>query len=714
MDLFQSAPHHDVLAVLIQITVLLFTARIFSEIAQRLGQPSVLGEILAGIILGPSLLSGLAPALGYWIIPHNEVQGHLLEMVSLIGAIFLLLITGLETDLPLIRRHAGSAISAAAGGLVIPFATGLVLGYFIPSFLLVNEDSRLVFALFLAAAMSISAIPVIAKVLIDLNLMRRDIGQAIIAAGMVDDTVAWVLLSIILGLATSGEITAGSVTYSVGSIVGFLLLSFTVGRWLVKRVLDLVQDELITENRLITLVVGLAFAWGAITQAIDLEAVFGVFVMGILFGQMPRLPKSVIHSLETMTFSIFSPIFFAVAGLKVNLWNLLLNPTLLGVALVVFLVACFGKIVGSYVGARWLGGQDHWTAMSFGAALNARGAMQIVIASIGLSLNIITQDMFSIIILMAIGTSLIAPPLLRWSLKNMTPSAEEMARLKREELAKGSPVAHIHRVLLPVRRRTSAKAAVQTIEAQLLQRMGNTLSLTLLNIATDGNREAGTTYLNQLATTFAQQELLKKVLVNNKPVDVIIDEAKKDYDLLVLGASEEHSKNPDVVFTPFVDYLVRLAPCPTMVVHGQRLQPNWQPRRVLVPTNGSTAAKHAAELALALTSAEEEIHILHVVAPNPFLTSGTEREEGLQEQINRGYQMVKPLQTLGEAQQRPVQVKVLVGRPETAIIEYAKEQEIDLIILGTDVRAGTDRLFLGSRVERILQNTPCPVVVFNS
>jgi nucleotide-binding universal stress UspA family protein len=184
--------------------------------------------------------------------------------------------------------------------------------------------------------------------------------------------------------------------------------------------------------------------------------------------------------------------------------------------------------------------------------------------------------------------------------------------------------------------------------------------------------------------------------------------------LLVLGASEEHSKNPDVVFTPFVDYLVRLAPCPTMVVHGQRLQPNWQPRRVLVPTNGSTAAKHAAELALALTSAEEEIHILHVVAPNPFLTSGTEREEGLQEQINRGYQMVKPLQTLGEAQQRPVQVKVLVGRPETAIIEYAKEQEIDLIILGTDVRAGTDRLFLGSRVERILQNTPCPVVVFNS
>lgn len=714
MDLFQSAPHHDVLAVLIQITVLLFTARIFSEIAQRLGQPSVLGEILAGIILGPSLLSGLAPALGYWIIPHNEVQGHLLEMVSLIGAIFLLLITGLETDLPLIRRHAGSAISAAAGGLVIPFATGLVLGYFIPSFLLVNEDSRLVFALFLAAAMSISAIPVIAKVLIDLNLMRRDIGQAIIAAGMVDDTVAWVLLSIILGLATSGAVTAGSVAYSVGSIVGFLLLSFTVGRWLVKRVLDLVQDELITENRLITLVAGLAFAWGAITQAIDLEAVFGVFVMGILFGQMPRLPKSVIHSLETMTFSIFSPIFFAVAGLKVNLWNLLLNPTLLGVALVVFLVACFGKIVGSYAGARWLGGQDHWTAMSFGAALNARGAMQIVIASIGLSLNIITQDMFSIIILMAIGTSLIAPPLLRWSLKNMTPSAEEMARLKREELAKGSPVAHIHRVLLPVRRRTSAKAAVQTIEAQLLQRMGNTLSLTLLNIATDGNREAGTTYLNQLATTFAQQELLKKVLVNNKPVDVIIDEAKKDYDLLVLGASEEHSKNPDVVFTPFVDYLVRLAPCPTMVVHGQRLQPNWQPRRVLVPTNGSTAAKHAAELALALTSAEEEIHILHVVAPNPFLTSGTEREEGLQEQINRGYQMVKPLQTLGEAQQRPVQVKVLVGRPETAIIEYAKEQEIDLIILGTDVRAGTDRLFLGSRVERILQNTPCPVVVFNS
>ena len=145
MESFTAAPHHDVLVLIIQIAVLLSTARALGEIAQRLGQPAVIGEILAGIVLGPSLLSGFFPFINAWIVPQTEVQGYLLEVISLIGVMFLLLITGLETDLPLIRRHARTAIGTAAGGLIVPFATGLLLGLHLPDFFARKQRSAACF-----------------------------------------------------------------------------------------------------------------------------------------------------------------------------------------------------------------------------------------------------------------------------------------------------------------------------------------------------------------------------------------------------------------------------------------------------------------------------------------------------------------------------------------------------------------------------------------
>ncbi|MCI0579158.1 MAG: cation:proton antiporter [Chloroflexi bacterium] len=715
MQSFGAAPHHDVLVLLIQVAVLLLAARALGEIAQRLGQPAVVGEILAGIVLGPSFLSTLLPGLGQWLVPQTAVQGYLLEVVSLLGVMFLLLITGLETDLVLIRRHARMSLSAAGGGLIVPFATGFMLGLYLPDFLLANPDQRLVFALFVAAALSISAIPVIAKVLMDLNLMRRDIGQAIIAAGMVDDTTAWIVLSVILGLASGEAVTAGFVLQSVLKVAAFLAISFTAGRWLVKRALDFVQDEVISQNRLLTLVVVMAFAWGVVTQAIGLEALFGAFIMGILFGQMPRLPEFVRQKLESVALGIFSPIFFAVAGLKVNVINLF-EPQLIVVALVVIAVATIGKVVGAYAGARLIGGRDHWTALSFGAGLNARGAMEIIIATIGLNLGILTQDMFSIIVLMAMTTSLMAPPALRWVLKNVKPEEQELRRLRQEELAARSLVANIHRILLPVRQH-SASAPVQAIEARVLEKLGakSRLSLTLLNVAEPGGRAAGVTFLNHLNQMFLQKEVVKKVVEGSKPADIVLDEAKKDYDLLVFGASDA-SRSSEILFTPLVDYLVRLSPCPTMVVQCQRVPEDWRPRCILVPTNGSMAARRAAELGFALAwDSGDEVAILHVIVENTGRYHLDASGEMFKTQIGVGYQIVDELRELGQTQGIHTGTRVQVGPdPESIILDVAREKKVDLIILGTDVRPGSGRLFLGPRVERVLKDAPCPVIVFNS
>jgi Kef-type K+ transport system membrane component KefB len=710
---FTAAPHHDVLVLIVQIAILLFAARAMGEIAQRLGQPAVVGEILSGIVLGPSLLSSLVPALGVWIVPQTEVQGYLLEVVSLIGVMFLLLITGLETDLALIRRKAGTAAGASLGGVVVPFATGLLLWWYLPDSLLASTDQRLVFALFVATAMSISAIPVIAKVLMDMNLMRRDIGQTIIAAGMTDDAIGWVLLSIVAGLAAGESVTAGSVAQAVGSVVFFMILSFTFGRWLVKRTLDLVQDEVISRDRLLTLVVVLTFAWGAITQALNLEAVLGAFFMGILFGQMARLPHEVVEKIESVALGVFVPIFFAVAGLKVDVRGLL-TPQLIGVAILVIFVASFGKVVGTYVGARVIGRTDHWTALSLGAGMNARGAMEIIIATIGLSLGILSQNMYSIIVLMAVATSLMAPPALRWTLSHVVPERQELERLEQEKLREGSRVARIHRVLLPLRQRPE-KSEIERITKFTLQRLGerNALSITLLTISKAGNRAEGAAFLAGLGDDFPTAEVTRKVVESDDPVGAIVDEAGKHYDLVVVGATER--ADDEAVFHPLIDELVRMAPCPTLVVRGSSSVGNWPPRRILVPTNGSSGSRGAAEVAFALASDDEaEVMILNGVQHLVNRQHPQAIDQLDERALGAGWRMVEELRSLGRSQGVRVRSDVRTGAVvEEIVLGAARDDAVDLIVLGTDVRAGSGRLFLGPRVERILSTAPCPVLVIN-
>lgn len=714
---FTSASHHDILMLLIQISVLLLTARVFGEIAKRLGQPSVVGEILAGIVLGPSLLSGISPFINSWIVPQTEVQGYLLEVISLLGAVFLLLITGLETDLALIRRHARTAIGVSLGGILVTFSSGFVLGLYLPEDLLADPSRRLVFALFVATAMAISAIPVIAKVLMDLDLIRRDVGQTIIAAGMSDDTIGWILLSIVAGLAAGEAITAGTVLQSVGSVLAFMVLSFTAGRWFVKRALEFVQNRISSRDRILSLVIILTFVWGAITQALHIEAVLGAFVMGILFGQLPNLPVEVVHKLESIALGIFAPIFFAVAGLKVNILNLL-EPRLILIALLVIAVASTGKVVGTYLGARVIGRRDHWTALSFGAGLNARGAMEIIIATIGLSLGILTQDMFSIIVLMAMATSLMAPTALRWVLRRVQPEEQELERLRREEILSTSLVPNIHRVLMPVRRREDDFGGpLKTVEAGMLERLGeqNPLAVTLLNVSNNGDRSASVRFLNDLGKQFERLEVTNKVVQDTNPVNAILDEAARDYDLIVLGASQQ-DKGQRTLFTPLVDSVVRMASTPVMVVRGERVLQDWRPRRILVPTNGSLAARRAAELAFAITEEQDgEVVILKVVEDAQTPHHFDADSDLLERQFIIAHQIIDELIELGGSLGANVRGEVRSGESiESVLLSEARLLKSDLIVLGADVRAGTDHLHLGPRVERLLMNSPCPVIVFNT
>lgn len=717
MEPFSAAPHHDVLELLVRFCILLFAARALGEIASRLGQPSVVGEILAGIVLGPSVLGAALPELAAWLVPEPGVGGYLLETISLTGALFLLLVTGLETDLTLIRRHARTAIGVSLGGILVTFSSGFLLGQWLPDDLLADPSERLVFQLFVATAMAISAIPVIAKVLMDLNLMRRDIGQTIIAAGMSDDTIGWMMLSVVAGIAAGGVVSPLTVLGAVGRVVAFMALSFTVGRWLIKKALDFVQDQVHAPDRLVTLVVVAMLASGAVSQALGLEAVLGAFVAGVLFGTMPRLPEGVHHRLMTIAIGVFTPVFFATAGLKVNVGSLL-EPRLLGITLIVIAVASVGKVTGTYMGARLIGRRDHWTALSFGAGLNARGAMEIIIATIGLSLGILGQDMFSIIVVMAMATSLMAPPALRWVLTRVTPEEEELKRLEQEQRDAVSVIARVRRVLVPVRTRPHT-AEVHAIEAFLLDRLSQSkrrLSATLFNVSRPGGKHEGERFVAEIAAGFRKVDITQRIVEGADAADEILRESRKDYDLMILGATEKPDGS-DALFHPVVDHLVRLAPCPTVVVkRSGRQGGTWPPSRILVPTNGSLAGRRAAELAFRIASGEsDEVIILHVVQTQPELFQYRRRDALAARQLETAHHIVDELRDLGAAQGIATRTEVRQGvEVEPTILALARDQAIDLMVIGTDVRPGSTRLFFGPRVERTLAASPCPVIVVNT
>jgi Kef-type K+ transport system membrane component KefB/nucleotide-binding universal stress UspA family protein len=704
LETFSAASHAEVLQLVIQIAVLLAAARFLGGLAQRLGQPAVVGEILAGVVLGPSLLSGIFPWIEQWIVPQTQAQGYMLEVVALIGVMLLLVITGLETDLSLIRRRIGVALGVAVGGLVVPFVTGLALGYSLPDSLLVDPSDRTIFALFVATALSISAIPVLAKILMDLDLMRREFGQTVLAAGMIDDITGWTMLGLVTALASAEAITAGTVLLTVLMVVIFLLATVTLGRFLVEQGLGLIQDRFRGRDAILTLVVVLAFGWGAVTQALRLEPVIGAFAIGILFGRLPRLPTEVVQKLESMALAVFAPIFFAVAGLKVDVGSIL-QPDLLILTVVVIAVATIGKVSGAYIGARFISGQEHWAALAYGAGLNARGAVEIIIATIGLSLGILSTEMFSIIVLMAVVTSIAAPAGLRYCLARVTPGAEEEMRLAREEVLKGSFVSGLRRVLVPVRPRIG-QVGTQTIQAVLVARLGeaNEISTTLLAVAGDKDRVMAGAYLASLRSVFRNKGTTTRIVSNEDPVGAILHEAEGDYDLLVIG-TPTLSGTGDSMFGPVIDDLIKLSKTPTLVVKGENVPEGWTPRRILVPASASVSSKNAADLAFAIAGMDAVVTGVHVVTPSRL--SGTRPNIALD--VTAEFEIVAT--RMGQNAETEVREAEDV---ETGILEALDEFGADLLVLGTSVRAGTTHLHLGPRVEYLTRLAPCPVVILNS
>ncbi|MCM6774558.1 cation:proton antiporter [Nocardia sp. CDC159] len=406
------------LLFLLQCGLLLALAWVLGGLSRRCGLPTLVGELLAGVLLGPSVLGHALPDLQHWLFPADPDQFHMLDAAGQLGVLILVGITGVHIDGQLMRRHGLDAMRISVSSFVIPLALGIGAALLIPASQIPASADRATLALFLGVVMGVSAIPVIAKILLELRLIHHKIGQLTLCTVMGNDIAGWLLLSVVAAMATSGAHGRG-----IAISIAFLILTLAAAFALrpIVRIGFRAAAGGPEHYATIGLAVALILLSAAATQAMTLEAVFGAFVCGMVISSCGAFDPAHIAALRTTTMSVLAPLFFATAGLRVDL-GVLAQPVVcvLGIALLV--VAIVGKLLGGYLGAR-MSRFGHWEGVAIGAAVNARGVVEIVIAMVGLRLGVLSPELFTIVVMIAIVTSVMTAPLLRAA----------MARVEREE-----------------------------------------------------------------------------------------------------------------------------------------------------------------------------------------------------------------------------------------------------------------------------------------
>ncbi|QDU64787.1 High-affinity Na(+)/H(+) antiporter NhaS3 [Planctomycetes bacterium Pan216] len=387
---------------------LLIVARILGEASLWIGQPAVLGEMLAGVVLGPTILGTVAPGIFDELFPAKGANALVLSGLTNVYIALFLLVTGLEMDLKTVFAQGRAVLLVGALSIIFPFAIGFGVAWTLPTMIGFEPKANLLnFALFVATALSISSLPILSKTLMDLNLYRTNFGAICIAAAVLNDLIGWLLFAAILAM-IQGQGTGGGVATTILMTIGFALGMLTIGRWLCHRILPWLQAYTHWPGGLLAALVALAFFCAALTEWIGVHAIFGAFLVGVAVGDSPHFNRRTRWMLDQFISFIFAPVFFATIGLRVNFAENFHLP----LVVVFFTIACVGKIAGALLGAKLSGleNRESW-AVAFG--LNSRGSMEIILGFLALRNGLIGEQLFVALVITAMGTSIMCGPLVK-------------------------------------------------------------------------------------------------------------------------------------------------------------------------------------------------------------------------------------------------------------------------------------------------------------
>jgi Kef-type K+ transport system membrane component KefB len=392
--------------LMLAIAVVILAARLVGALMTRIGQPQVMGEVLAGILLGPTLLGAVAPAVKDYLFPSDIVP--LLSAAADIGLAFFMFLVGLELNPAALRGRMPAAALISNVSAAFPIMLGVALA--VPLYVLVGPDRGFVpFALFIGVSMSITAFPVLARIVLERRMLKRPVGAIALAAAAIDDVTAWSLLALASAIAVAGS--SLQIIRVVGLAILFSTLMALVGRRLLARVSDAYDEAgTVPAGWIAAIFVGVLLSSYA-SQQIGIAAIFGAFVMGLIMPRRTDLTDDVNRRVQDFVVTVLLPLFFVVTGLKTNVGQLN-RPELWVLTLAIFAVAVLGKWVGAAVAARF-SGFGLREAAAIGALMNTRGLTELIVLNIGLELGVITPALFTMLVIMALATTFMAGPLLR-------------------------------------------------------------------------------------------------------------------------------------------------------------------------------------------------------------------------------------------------------------------------------------------------------------
>lgn len=746
-----------------EILALMITGRLLGEAMLRFGQPAIMGQLLAGLLLGPSVFGFLLPDIQHVLFPKNPEQKAMIDAVSQFGILLLLLLTGMETDLKLVRQTGRAAVFASLMGILIPFICGVALGEFMPESLLPDPSKRLITALFLGTALSIASVKIVAMVVREMNFMRRVVGQVIMASAIIDDTVGWIIVSIIFSLALHGEVDGWSLAQSISGTFIFMAVSLTVGRRIVFFIIRWVNDTFVSEFAVITAILAIMCGMAMITNAIGVHTVLGAFVAGILVGESPILTKHIDEQLRGIITAFFAPVFFGIAGLSADL-TIMKDGKIALLTLGLILIASIGKFGGAFIGAE-MGGLTRREGFALACGMNARGSTEVIIATIGLSMGALNQNLFTMIVAMAVITTMAMPPTLRWALSRIPMRREEKQRLEREEQEEKGFVSNLERLLIAVDDSANGKFASR-VAGMLAGTHG--MPTTVLHIKDAAEIEdkeivdkdspakepkvetkaaekkaeekqsqkveddkpspkdekkaekAGDTVKQAAEQIKSKQKEEEKV---DTPVEVttivheapspatIAEEAEKGYDLMIIGLEKTTHRGKD-----FHEGVTNLAkgfdgPLAITAVRGDLEEKPAGKLSILVPVNGTEPSRRAAEVAITMARATKAPLTVLYVSVRGAGKEGARR--GLRTRRHEEA-ILKDIVAIADGYNMSVRTAVLAdSAADEAILGEAKRRKNNLIVMGVGRRPG-EKLFFGDTASSLLEEAECSLLFLAS
>ncbi|WP_192247329.1 cation:proton antiporter domain-containing protein [Mesorhizobium silamurunense] len=703
----------------LEVILLLVVGRGIGELLERLGQPAVMGQLMGGILLGPSLLGWLWPAAERVVFAGDAAQKSMINAIAQLGVLMLLLLTGMETDLRLVRRVGRACFSISAAGVAVPFVLGFVAAQFMPDTLLAAGSERVVAGLFLGTALSISSVKIVAMVVREMNFMRRDLGQIIVSSAIIEDTIGWVIIAITIGIATHGRIEAGSLAFTLAGVALFMAFSFTLGRRIVFDAIRWTNDTFRSEYAVVTVILAIMGAMALITDLIGVHTVLGAFVAGILVGESPILSRHIEGQLRGVITALFMPVFFGVAGLSADL-TVLMDPQLALLTVALVAIASLGKFGGAFIGAE-AAGMSRAEGIAVGCGMNARGSTEVIVASIGLSIGVLSHNLFTMIVTMAVITTLAMPPTLRWALGRLPMGEAEKKRLEREEVDLRGFITNLERLLVVV-----DEGVVGRFAAYLAGVIGAGKPTTMLHTSGESEAEPGeAAHLDEIekgaeegreAAKEADEESAHEVPLTRRRHDAplsaeaVAKEARKGYGMLLIGLGR--AVTPKGGFSRRLNEVAGAFEGPLCLVlkpaGAGRQMPRLGPGsgKILVPVNGTANARRGAELALSIASVTgAPVKVLYVARPGrdePRDTVSHRRREAV----------LKDIVALADRYGVEIETAIRSRAAAADAITRQAGRSAALIVMGVARRPGEELIF-GETTSGVLRRCPCPVVLIS-